>query len=86
MVWQMWNDTPHGGSPRSAPALGRLPDFPPTLGESCIACRISGAVQHMVGCKGADTIFAITTDPTNGWIAYTIRGSGEFDRADRSMV
>ncbi|MDG5820482.1 electron transfer flavoprotein subunit alpha/FixB family protein [Natronococcus sp. A-GB7] len=27
-----------------------------------IACGISGAVQHMVGCKGADTLLAINTD------------------------
>ncbi|MDJ1434692.1 electron transfer flavoprotein subunit alpha/FixB family protein [Halostagnicola sp. A-GB9-2] len=27
-----------------------------------IACGISGAVQHMVGCKGADKILAINTD------------------------
>ncbi|AGB37228.1 electron transfer flavoprotein subunit alpha/FixB family protein [Natronococcus occultus] len=27
-----------------------------------IACGISGAVQHMVGCKGADSILAINTD------------------------
>ncbi len=28
-----------------------------------IPCGISGAVQHMVGCKGAENIMAINTDP-----------------------
>jgi len=28
-----------------------------------VACGISGAVQHMIGCKGADNILAINTDP-----------------------
>lgn len=33
-----------------------------------IAAGISGAVQHMVGCKGADHILAINTDPEAGII------------------
>lgn len=28
-----------------------------------VPCGISGAVQHMVGCKGAENILAINTDP-----------------------
>jgi electron transfer flavoprotein alpha subunit len=28
-----------------------------------IPCGISGAVQHMVGCKGAANILAVNTDP-----------------------
>jgi len=31
--------------------------------EIYIPCGISGAVQHMVGCKGAEHILAVNTDP-----------------------
>ncbi len=31
--------------------------------EIYIACGVSGAIQHMVGCKGAKRLLAINTDP-----------------------
>ena len=31
--------------------------------ELYVPCGISGAVQHMVGCKGAENVLAINTDP-----------------------
>ena len=31
--------------------------------EFCIACGISGAIQHMSGCRGAKRILVINTDP-----------------------
>ncbi|WP_251342215.1 electron transfer flavoprotein subunit alpha/FixB family protein [Haloplanus halophilus] len=31
--------------------------------EIYVPCGISGAVQHMVGCKGAENVLAVNTDP-----------------------
>jgi electron transfer flavoprotein alpha subunit len=45
--------------------------------ELYIACGVSGAIQHMVGCKGARHILAINSDPEASIIAqadYAIIG------------
>jgi electron transfer flavoprotein alpha subunit len=45
--------------------------------ELYVACGISGAIQHMVGCKGSRRILAINTDPEAPMVAradYAIIG------------
>ena len=40
--------------------------------EIYIACGVSGATQHLVGCQGAKRILAINTDPEATIIAKSI--------------
>jgi electron transfer flavoprotein alpha subunit len=45
--------------------------------ELYVACGVSGAIQHLVGCKGAKRILAINTDPEAPMVAradYAIIG------------
>jgi electron transfer flavoprotein alpha subunit len=58
------------GCSRAVTSLGRRP-YSDQIGQTgtriapdlYIACGISGAIQHMVGCKGSKRILVVNTDP-----------------------